>query len=104
MAEIDREKVIKGLECHKKKMVCMNHCPYCDGSGSTDDCTDKLIAEAFTLLKEQEPKPIAHTDNPYTGLPVARCPKCGKFARQFHSAIDEETHFCPWCGQAVKWE
>lgn len=57
------------------------------------------------LLKEQEPKPITYTDNPYTGLPVARCPKCGKFAHQFHSGItEEETHYCPWCGQAVKWE
>lgn len=59
---------------------------------------------AADLLKEQESKPIAYTDNPYTGLPVAHCPKCGKFARQFHASTDEETHFCPWCGQAVKWE
>ena len=63
----------------------------------------KAMENAIALLKEQEPKPIAYTDNPYTGLPVARCPKCGKFARQFHAVTDEETHFCPWCGQAVKW-
>jgi len=60
--------------------------------------------DAIAMLKEQEPKPIAYTDNPYTGLPVAHCPKCGKFARQFHSITIEETHYCPWCGQKVKWE
>lgn len=63
----------------------------------------QAIDEICDLLEEQKPKPIAYTDNPYTGLPVARCPKCGKFARQFHSAITEETHYCPWCGQAVLW-
>lgn len=58
----------------------------------------------ITLLKEQEPKLIDYTDNPYTGLPVAHCPKCGKFARQFHTEHPgEETKFCPWCGQEVKW-
>ena len=56
------------------------------------------------LLKEHEAKPIVYTDNPYTGLPVAHCPKCGRFARQFHMAQPgEETHFCPWCGQGLKW-
>lgn len=102
----EREKVIKGLECctsfDSVDKTCME-CPF------ENDCVEKqrntqLLQDALALLKEQEPKPIAYTDNPYTGLPVARCPKCGKFARQFHSAIKEETHYCPWCGQAVKWE
>lgn len=67
----------------------------------------ELMTNVLTLLKEkkeQEALPIGYQDNPYTGLPVAHCPNCGKFARQFHAVYsDEETHFCPWCGQAVKW-
>ena len=62
-------------------------------------------ADAIAMLKEQEAKPIAYTDNPYTKLPVAHCPKCGKFARQFHTEHPgEETKYCPWCGQLLKWE
>ena len=65
----------------------------------------EFLDESIALLKEQEAKPIVYTDNPYTGLPVAHCPKCGRFARQFHMAQPgEETHFCPWCGQEVKWD
>lgn len=51
---IDQEKVIKWLECHTKKKVCMNHCPYCDGTGCTEMCTSKLIKDVLDLLKEQE--------------------------------------------------
>ena len=70
----------------------------------SDSEVQEIAKAALELLKEQEPKPIAYTDNPYTGLPVARCPKCGKFARQFHAFTDEETHYCPWCGQEMKWD
>ena len=105
----DRKKVIKGLEYCITHYNCRDNrkpdCPYLDLCEPIKDATgNTLMRDALALLKEQEPKPIAYTDNPYTGLPVARCPKCGKFARQFHAATDEETHFCPWCGQAVKWD
>lgn len=92
---IDREKVIKAF---RTRII---------SDSEEFNAVEIPVGEAvqiLELLKEQEPKPIAYIDNPYTGLPVARCPKCGKFARQFHSAITEETHYCPWCGQAVKWE
>ena len=95
----DRGKVISGLRhCLHYKGSCLD-CPY-DGP----NCQNDVLDDALAMLKEQEPKPIAYTDNPYTGLPVARCPKCGKFARQFHAFTDEETHYCPWCGQEVKWD
>lgn len=55
-------------------------------------------------MKEQEAKPIKYKENWMTGLPIAICPKCGRFAQQFHMPQPgEETHFCPWCGQEVKW-
>lgn len=74
-----------------------------DGKTAITILPTEYAEQVLEMVKRQEPKPIAYTDNPYTGLPVARCPKCGKFARQFHAVTDEETHFCPWCGQAVKW-
>jgi hypothetical protein len=58
---------------------------------------------AEELLKEKEPKAIEYFDNPYTGLPVAVCPNCLRYARQFLASVEEETHFCPWCGQEIKW-
>lgn len=61
------------------------------------------ISETATILKEREPQPIEYIDNFYTGIPIALCPKCRKSVRQFHSTTIEETHYCPWCGQAVKW-
>ena len=66
-----------------------------------------LMTNVLALLKEpkeQEALPIKYLDNPYTGLPVAHCPKCGKFVKQYHAAEEEETKFCPYCGQAVLWE
>ena len=53
---IDREKVIKGLECCIKrdpddKMRC-GECPY-EGA-----CLNRLKADALALLKAQEPRVI----------------------------------------------
>ena len=98
---MDIEKVIKGLEECVGNGNCMK-CQY--GKEKQALSCKKLLADALSLLKEQEPKPIEYIDNFRTGLPIARCPKCGKSARQFHSTTMEETHYCPWCGQAVKWK
>ena len=102
----DREKVIKAWEIFRDS----NPYKLCSGREfrairEPKYCMGQMIEDTIALLKEQETKPIAYTDNPNTGLPVAHCPKCGKFARQFdYYTTIEETHFCPWCGQAVKWE
>lgn len=62
------------------------------------------MTEIFSVLKEHEPKQIIYSQNPYTGLSVAKCPKCGRFAQQYYIAHPgEETRFCPWCGQEVVW-
>ena len=66
-----------------------------------DEWAKDMVEE---LLTEREPKPIKFKENWMTGLPIAICPKCGRFAQQFHMAHpSQETHFCPWCGQEVKW-
>lgn len=86
---MDREKVINGLkELH----------------GSQE--TMELISDTITLLKKQEATMVIESENMYTGLPITHCPKCGKsldkylYGRQHEGKIN----FCPYCGQAVKWE
>ena len=78
----------------------------CDRAGF-NSATVKMIEDALDTindaLKEQGPKAIEYHDNPFTGLPVAHCPNCMRYAKQFHSSVEEETHYCPWCGQEVKW-
>ena len=54
MADVNKvNKVIEGLDCHAKNKVCMNHCPYCDGTGSDKSCTKQLATDSIELLKEQ---------------------------------------------------
>ena len=49
----DREKVIKGLECHLKELsvgkACFE-CPYC----GDNPCEIQLITKALAMLKEQD--------------------------------------------------
>jgi hypothetical protein len=61
---MDREKVIKGLECCTKK-VCIykdieKECPYLELCGdygdAFEDCTTALAKDALALLKAQEPR------------------------------------------------
>lgn len=105
---IDRDKVLKALECcliSDNVRKCPDECPYYERCWDEDSPLEyELKKDALQLLKEQEALPIAYMDNPYTGLPVAHCPKCGKFVRQYHAVYEEETKFCPYCGQAVKWD
>ena len=63
-----------------------------------------LKSDCLDLLEKHKPMSILYEENPFTCLPVSHCPKCGKFARQFHTGEEDETHYCPWCGQAVKWD
>ena len=49
MMMVDREKVIKGLECHAG--LCSESCPYYN---ITDFCFEELCMDAIELLKEQE--------------------------------------------------
>ena len=98
---MDREKVIKALEwCEENGCI---GCPYYTNETDTNGCN--INQDILELLKEQEPKPLDYIDNPYTGLSVAHCPSCGKFVEMFYNGFEEgETRYCPWCGQAVKWQ
>lgn len=51
----EREKVIKGLEYHLKELTVGKTCYECPYFGD-NPCEIQLIANAITLLKEQEPR------------------------------------------------
>ena len=57
---VDKEKVIKGLECciSGNTAICKRvGCPYAEEhNGISDTCIDYLMADALALLKAQEPR------------------------------------------------
>lgn len=99
---VDREKVIKGLECcilqnPDDKPRC-GECPY------EGNCVNRLKMDALSMLKAQEPiEPIKEIDyesdadgeeRPYS---MYYCRKCKEY-------IEIDQKYCDHCGQAVKWE
>jgi hypothetical protein len=116
---VDREKVIKGLECHadRTNMSCnIAKCPYYE----LDFCGVRLSQDALDLLKEQEHKDkmfhaleedwkrlkaLMKEQEPVKPIPPTdesemwRCGNC-------HHQIFRCTHqrFCERCGREVKWE
>ena len=90
MAEIDREKVIKGLECHQSS-YCVD-CPYRKG-WATCNAAETLFVDAIALLKEQEAVAIVWK----FGFP--HCPVCGQMLPE-----GDAVKYCLHCGQAVKWD
>ena len=99
----DREKVIKGLKCCS---VPEGHCEECQykTSGYVAECTSALARDALVLLKEQEAvEPIAIKQEMFYEFygAVACCPKCDCLWIMY---MDNDMHYCPECGQAVKWD
>lgn len=103
---INREKVIKGLECciarngtcqYKQEPIC----PYVEHCQKEDYAA--LQRDVLALLKEQEPILLENQHKPYgistnANSPwISRCPRCGK------KVEGKQTKFCKYCGQAVKW-
>ena len=94
------EKVIKGLvSCNSASC---QKCPY----NEKKECNDRgffysqAIEDAIQLLKEQEPKAVLHINDGYY------CPRCSTIATRTMGVqeIRLGTKYCPYCGQAVKWE
>ena len=99
----DREKVIRGLECHAKGDCA--ECPYREGWHACRLGFEpgSIFVDAISLLKAQEPKPPIVKENAY-GWKFFYCPSCGREfnANRKHGRVNEE-NFCDKCGQAVKW-
>lgn len=86
---MDREKVIKGLECLITNEVPCDGCPYY-GFGY---CIKNIAADALALLREQETTFVKEEDrtNHY------HCEKCG-----YVTGIIARMHkYCPECGRKV---
>ena len=100
---INRENVIKAIECCYDQQSRCENCPYNDQM----NCRDSAVIDALELLKLEWPK----EDQPKTVLYMAErsiipgkvlsgfCPKCG------HTLVyDVNKHFCGNCGQEEKWK
>lgn len=69
---------------------------------------EERASDALALLEEQDGKPMIENERGWN------CPSCGmnligKTASGYPCDLfdlpeDEPIHFCPMCGQAVKWE
>lgn len=103
----DREKVIKGFECCKRKDG--NECKVCPYTESAY-CVEDMVTDALAMLKEQDAvKPFFES---LGGVPWRMCcgscyrvivetdSKTGKEAVKFF----EEFKYCPFCGKGVKFE
>jgi hypothetical protein len=90
----DREKVIKGLECHLSQKcetdsVKKEICPYWE----EEECSKKIMYDALEILKE---RPVIIEGN--TIIHIGQCPKCKTVLNPWGAK------FCWKCGQAVTWE
>ena len=49
---IDKEKVLKGLECCSRGNMCAKACPYDGEEDGFEECTSELARDTLALLKE----------------------------------------------------
>jgi hypothetical protein len=111
---IDRENVIKAIECRKSAdKRCGNPCEdtgacyYATSVRGLDGeiyrpfvCDkDQLFADILELLKEQEAEKVVNMMLSKDKFLIASCPKCNALLTRV-----EHKNYCGYCGKAVKWE
>lgn len=94
--KMDREKVIKGLECHRidnnHRINCAD-CPYYVDDDNHIRCVNDLHDDALSLLKQEAVKPVMQIEqNEYIV-----CGNC-------HNHLISRWMFCPYCGKPISWE
>ncbi len=101
---IDREKVLRGLECCRNfsppDVECPEECPYSIESNSYRCCTfTPLIDDTIALLQE--------TVEPEHCFPDPKCPECGtefvSDAYYIGKPMTKYYMYCPGCGRKIKW-
>ena len=104
---VDREKVIKGLECCTNGEVCMSDCPYFKDFPMTDGrCITIVQADALALLKEQEAEAKWIYGEDKTGVDGWYCSECNFFEPWFYDFTDDIDFIrfyghCPKCGRRM---
>ena len=91
---MDREKIIKGLECHadRTNMSCnIAKCPYYE----LDFCGVRLSQDALALLKEQTKTKVVF-GRTKDGEFVTECGNCG-------THLDKAYSNCPKCKKELDW-
>ena len=109
---MDREKVIKGLECCMKWTGEPNtatcHCSDCSYTNMDilgERCLIDLINDALALLKDQEA--VEPQTQPSAKGYWFTCGACGWWLFEVRDTVHfddrKRIRFCTSCGQAVKW-
>ena len=98
MADLDRLKVIKGLE--EAYRVIEDYVPSRYRGYSRLACCD-----AITLLREQEPvEPTAKDEAIRVKYNCGGCGYLVGFVSTIHDDMQYRAQFCPECGRKVKWD
>ena len=99
---IDKGKVIKGLQIERECVSrdCDRGCGKCDLAQDRDWLLS-VYDDALELLNGQEAKRVIGIADSIDGIEVGYCPSCDRAI--VNKKIDE-TKFCRYCGQAVKWD
>ncbi len=103
---IDRQKIIKGLECcqYSSKSHC-DGCPYdYNARGYCNECTADLATDVLELLNENRAvKPVRDSETGRFWI----CGNCGGYVGfEDNDEYDpnEFSNFCADCGKPVLWE
>ena len=93
----DREKVIRGLECHAEPHFGMEEC-FCETCPYDElTCGLDVPNDALKLLKAQEPMEPKREVSTQHGQ-ILKCGECGTWF------VAQKQKFCHECGRGVKWD
>lgn len=94
---MDREKVIKGLECCAECGKCKSECPYDGKNDSLYGCTTQLAKDALEVLKAQEGMLVESIANGKSHRECSNCHSDITVATMWHTG-----KYCPDCGCYLK--
>lgn len=100
---IDREKVIKGLECCREMdgHACQK-CPYVSDCNNMSAGIPHLASDALELLKEQEPGKVFHAKDRSINETYGKtgfCPRCNQLV-----VWGVNRRYCGFCGKGLIWD
>lgn len=101
---VDREKIIKGLECcddtSRETLKC-EECPYRPDGGRTCGAVKHLHDDALEVLTAFGLVSNEHLST--SGMWSGNCPRCGRSISRWDGR-DEMQTYCPKCGLKLLWK